>query len=349
MSLKKTKNPYKKRPTNQRAQQQACQALLAWYQKHKRPLPWRDVTDPYHIWLSEVMLQQTTVKTVIPYYKKFLKKFNNITALAQADLKEIFPHWSGLGYYSRVKNLHKSAQRIKENKYFPKTYKELLKLPGFGPYTARAVSSLAFGEKTAVLDANVIRVMARYKGFKGAWWGKTGRDFLQKEADKWVQKHPPTLVNQALMELGALVCGTKRPLCLLCPLSEHCQAYQHNQTNIIPRQKKKQEKDIWLWKPQICIKKNSVALTKAHSLPVLKNYPSFPGKASLRKTAPRQYHFVHSVTHHVIYVQFSLVPRLLEQQLLWVKPKDIRKHNPSSLIQKILRDSLFAKLPFSGV
>ncbi len=340
--------PLQQRTADQRIQQ-ASEALLAWYQKYKRSLPWRGVADPYRIWLSEVMLQQTTVNTVIPHYKRFLKKFKTIKALAQADLKEVLPYWSGLGYYSRVKNLHKSAQRIKENRYFPKTYKELLKLPGFGPYTARAVSSLTFGEKTAVLDANVIRVMARWTGFKGIWWKQTGRDFLQKEADKWVQKHPPALVNQALMELGALVCGAKRPLCLLCPLSAHCQACQHNQTGSIPRQKQKRKKEIWFWEPKVCIKKDRVALTQAHSLPVLKNYPLFPGKACLRKTAPRRYHFVHSVTHHSIYVRFSPAPRLLEQGLFWVKTGDMRKHNPSSLIQKILGDSMFAKPPLPGV
>ncbi len=315
--------------------------LIKWYEKNKRPFPWRKkrAQTPYTIWVSEVMLQQTTTNTVIPYYERFIKKFKTLESLAQTPLEEVLPYWSGLGYYSRIKNLHKSACRIYAQKHFPQTYKKLLTLPGFGPYTARAVSSLAFDEKTGVLDANSIRVMTRYLGFKKAWWEKKNRSILQQTADQWTMKHPPSTMNQALMELGSLVCTAGNPLCLVCPLRQNCQAFKHNQTDKIPLLKKKKKKEIWFYQPVIFIKKNFTGLMQKHPLPVLKNYPLFPGKAVKRNTRPDRYHFVHSITHHNIYVLVSLASIWKESEVkdaLWVKTKEIQKQNPSSLIQKIL-------------
>ena len=314
-------------------------SLIKWYEQNKRNLPWRKTKkNPYHIWVSEVMLQQTTVNTVIPYYEKFIKKFNTLKALAETPLEEVIPYWSGLGYYSRVKNMHKAAQIIYKKRSFPKTYKELLKLPGFGPYTARAVSSLAFDEKTGVLDANVIRVLTRYLGFKKAWWNKPAKDFLQKEVDKWMLKHPPSILNQALMELGSLVCTAQKPLCFICPIKKKCQAFNLNQVHLIPLKKTKKEKEIWLWQPNIHIKKNKIALTDNHSLPVLKSYPLFPGKATKRNTPPKKYNFIHSITHHAIYVLLSEKVSYDNKQILsWINIKDLQRKNPSSLIKKTLK------------
>lgn len=315
--------------------------LIKWYEKNKRPLPWRKKkTNPYHIWISEVMLQQTTVNTVIPYYKKFIEKFKTLESLAQTPLEEVIPYWAGLGYYSRVKNLHKSAQIIDQKKHFPKTYKELLKLPGFGPYTARAVSALAFNEKTGVLDANVIRVLSRYIGFKGVWWNTSGREVLQKEVDTWMKEKPPAILNQALMELGSLVCTAQNPMCLLCPLKKNCQALKYNLIESIPKKKKKKEKEVWVWKPSVLIQKNKIALVKNHCLPVLKNYPFFPGKALRKKTPPKHYDFIHSITHHTIYVLISKNPMDIKQTLSWTNIKDLSKKNPSNLLKKILKLSL---------
>ena len=224
--------------------------LIKWYQKNQRPLPWRKTKDPYKIWVSEVMLQQTTCRAVIPYYNKFIKKFKNLKDLASAPLAEVLSYWSGLGYYSRAKNLHKSAGLIYAQKFFPNTYKELLKLPGLGPYTARAVSSLAFNEKAAVLDANVIRVMARITGFQKAWWNSEGTNFLQKQADKWVERYPSSLMNQALMELGALICTAQKPACLVCPVQKNCKAFAKGLTNKIPMPKKKNKKKFGFTGPK---------------------------------------------------------------------------------------------------
>ena len=312
--------------------------LIKWYQKNKRALPWRKKKkNPYHIWVSEVMLQQTTVNTVIPYYEKFIKKFNTLESLARSTLEEVLPYWSGLGYYSRVKNLHRSAKIIYKKKYFPKTYKELLKLPGFGPYTARAVSSLAFNEKTGVLDVNVIRVVCRYLGFKKVWWSKSARDILQKAVDKWTAKNPSAILNQALMELGCLVCTVRKPFCLICPIKKNCQAFKQNQVHLIPIKKQKKEKEIWFWKPLIYTQKNKMALTKQHCLPVLKSYPLFPGKATRKTKPPKKYDFIHSITHHAIYVLLIKKTPPIKKPVLWINTKDLSKKTPSSLIQKILQ------------
>lgn len=311
--------------------------LIKWYQKNKRSLPWRNTKNPYFIWISEVMLQQTTVNTVIPYYKKFIKKFKTIKSLAQAPHNLVLSYWSGLGYYSRVKNLHLSAQIIYQNKKFPKTYKELLTLPGFGAYTARAVSSLAFHEKVGVLDANVIRVLTRYLGYKKPWWTTLSQKILQEEVNKWMVKNPSAILNQALMELGALVCTSQKPTCTLCPLKQKCHSFKYNQISIIPLKKKPIPKKIWLWKPIICIKKNKIAFIKNHTLPVLKKYPFPPGIALKKTTPPLCYDFIHSITHYTIYTQISKLTLNSAQPILWYKIQDIQKTNPSNLIQKILK------------
>ncbi len=330
----------------------AQQKLINWYQKNKRPLPWRKKQSPYRIWVSEVMLQQTTVRVVIPYYEKFIKKFKNLKALAEAPLEEVLSCWAGLGYYSRAKNMHKSARLIYAQKFFPKTYKELLKLPGFGPYTARAVSSLAFNEKTAVLDANVIRVMSRVTCFQKPWWDRQGRIFLQKQADQWMGRYPSSLMNQALMELGALICTARKPFCFICPLQKHCRAFAKTLAGKIPIPKKQKQKEIWLYRPRIFIKDSNIALTQNHPLPVLKNHPAFPGTALKKTSPPKKYDFVHFITHHAIYVRLlrpyqkqakscDFLPKSGEKPafspFLWIKPKEIKKQNPSSLMQKILK------------
>ena len=309
--------------------------LLKWYQNNKRGLPWRQKKDPYKIWISEVMLQQTTVNAVIPYYRKFIKKFNTLQSLAKAPLEEVLEYWSGLGYYSRAKNLHKASKKIHTQKYFPKTYKELIKLPGFGPYTARAVSSLAFNEQTGVLDANVIRVLSRFYGLSFPWWQSKNQKNLQSLADKWA-KLQSSLVNQALMELGSLICHHKAPLCPACPLNNKCKAYKTRQTNTIPLKKPKTKKEIWLYQPVVFIKNKQTALVKNHQLPVLKGEFAFPGPALKKNKTPKNYDFIHSITHHAIYVKADFKYTRPAKNLTWINIPEIKKKSPSSLIQKIL-------------
>ena len=313
-------------------------ALVQWYNQHKRILPWRNNKNPYLIWISEVMLQQTTVNAVIPYYKRFIKKFKTLKKLAQADIKEVLPYWSGLGYYNRIKNLHKAAKIIYKQKYFPKSYKRLLKLPGFGPYTSRAVSSLAFNENTTVLDANVIRVLCRYYGLKIYWWNTAERNNLQMLADQWTRNtKSPAEINQALMELGALVCLNRQPYCPACPLNKNCQAYKHSAQHLIPIKKLTRKKEIWLWKPIIITKNTKTAFIKnINILPFLKNHLIFPGKAVRKNQAPKKYHLIHFITHHAIYVQVCSEKQIKHKNFIWLSKPEIKQRSPSSLIQKVL-------------
>ena len=313
--------------------------LLHWYKENKRTLPWRESNNPYYIWVSEVMLQQTTVSAVIPYYKAFIRKFRTLKKLAQTPIEEVLPYWSGLGYYNRIKNLHSSAQTINKQKHFPRHYKELLKLPGFGPYTARAVSSLAFNEKTGVLDTNVIRVLSRYYALKTPWWKTTERKKLQNLVDKWMKNFDSATMNQALMELGALICTNKEPQCSACPLNKTCKAHKTQTFHLIPKKKRKKKMEIWLWKPMILIKSKKVAfINNTNALPFLKKHLVFPGKSIQKKLAPKKYHFTHFITHHAIYVQVcpTDITKKNNKKFIWLTIPDIKQKTPSSLIQKVL-------------
>lgn len=200
--------------------------LLTWYHHHRRDLPWRDETSPYRIWISEVMLQQTQVATVIPYYHRFLQRFPTLADLAAAPLDDVLKAWEGLGYYARARNLHRAALEIveKHGGRFPATYAALRALPGFGEYTAGAVASIAFGEPVPAIDGNVKRVLARLFALReDVNRGQTGRQ-LREIAATLVDLTAPGDWTQALMELGATVCLPQTPKCLLCPLNDLCQA-----------------------------------------------------------------------------------------------------------------------------
>ena len=200
--------------------------LLAWYDHNRRDLPWRDETSPYRIWVSEVMLQQTQVNTVIPYYRRFLDKFAGVETLAAAPLAEVLKAWEGLGYYARARNLHRAAIEIvrKYGGRLPQTYAELRTLPGFGDYTAGAVASIAFGQAVPAVDGNVKRVLARLFALKEDLRRGPATRQLREIAAALVDPDRPGDWTQALMELGALICLPKSPKCLLCPLNDVCQA-----------------------------------------------------------------------------------------------------------------------------
>jgi A/G-specific adenine glycosylase len=215
--------------------------LLGWFRKYRRELPWRINKDPYRIWLSEIMLQQTRVAAVIPYYERFLERFPEIRALAEAPEEEVLRLWSGLGYYSRARNLQRAAQQIvaRHGGQFPRTVDEALALPGIGSYTAAAILSIAFGAKHAVLDGNVARVLARLDAIEGDLRENGRWRNLQKSADKLLDPKSPSDWNEAMMELGAMVCTPRTPQCLLCPVAEFCRARRLGLTDVIPEKRKK--------------------------------------------------------------------------------------------------------------
>ncbi len=210
--------------------------LLEWFSKNKRDLPWRKTKNPYHIWISEVMLQQTQVATVIPYYHRFLAKFPTIEALAQAPTDDLMKCWEGLGYYARARNLQHAAQTIlrEHNGMLPKTRNDLQKLKGFGAYTSASVASLAFGEDCAAVDGNVLRVFARLYAIQEDIRYAATKSKIEALAMLNLPKGRAGEFNEALMELGATLCTPKQPQCSACPLNQDCAALQQNAVSFYP-------------------------------------------------------------------------------------------------------------------
>ncbi len=217
--------------------------LLGWFGQFRRYLPWRRTKDPYRTWLSEIMLQQTRVAAAIPYYERFLERFPDVYALTAAPPEEILRAWSGLGYYSRARNLQKAAQQIvaKYGGQFPSRLEDALALPGIGSYTAAAILSIAFGEKLAVLDGNVARVLARLGAIRGDLRESPRWQKLQETADRLLDPQSPGDWNQAMMELGATLCTPKSPQCLLCPVAQFCQARKLGVAESLPEKRQKRD------------------------------------------------------------------------------------------------------------
>lgn len=226
------------------------EALLSYYEKHKRDLPWRKSADPYAIWVSEIMLQQTRVDTVIPYYERFLQSFPSVQSLAAADEKEVLARWSGLGYYRRARMLHAGAQKVvkEHGGVVPNDPKALLQLPGIGAYTAGAIASIAFGQSEPILDGNVERVLTRVTAMSANPRENPARAELWALAAKLAKGPNPGALNQALMELGATVCLPANPQCLLCPARAHCAAVgtgDPEQFPVLPKKKPPRD-EHWL-------------------------------------------------------------------------------------------------------
>jgi A/G-specific adenine glycosylase len=217
--------------------------LLVWFRQFQRDLPWRRTKDPYRIWISEIMLQQTRVAAVIPYYERFLARFPDVRALAEAPQEEVLRLWSGLGYYSRARNLQKAAQQIvaRHGGEFPQEEEAVHALSGIGPYTGAAILSIAFGAKHAVLDGNVARVLARLGAVRGDLRESRRWQSLQKTAGQLLDPRSPGDWNQAMMELGAMICTPRAPQCLLCPVAKFCQARQLGDPESFPEKRKKRE------------------------------------------------------------------------------------------------------------
>ena len=217
------------------------QQIIEWYSQNKRDLPWRDTHNPYKIWLSEIILQQTRVAQGMPYYQKFIEHFPTVQTLAAAEEQTVLRLWQGLGYYSRARNLHAAAKHISEelNGIFPTTHTEIKKLKGVGDYTAAAISSFAFDEVQAVVDGNVYRVLARFFGIEKDIASNEGKKEFRELAQKLINKKEPAIYNQSIMEFGALQCVPKNPDCKICPLNEKCTAFEKNLVEKLPVKSKK--------------------------------------------------------------------------------------------------------------
>lgn len=210
--------------------------IVAWYQENRRSLPWRDISDPYRIWLSEVILQQTRVQQGLPYYERFVRAYPTVGLLAKAPEQEVLRLWQGLGYYSRARNLHRCARFIDQelNGVFPPDFAGLRKLPGVGDYTAAAIASFAYGEKVAVLDGNVFRILSRIFGIETAINSTAGKKEFATLADKLVPQKFPDQHNQAMMEFGATWCTPRNPKCENCIFQNSCFAFRNELVDKLP-------------------------------------------------------------------------------------------------------------------
>ena len=206
--------------------------LINWYREHKRELPWRESSDPYLIWISEIILQQTRVVQGYDYFIRFIKRFPDVTSLAEADEDEVMKFWQGLGYYSRARNLHAAARSM--NGVFPKTYPEVLALKGVGEYTAAAICSFAYNMPYAVVDGNVYRVLSRYLGIETPIDSTEGKKLFASLAGEFLDKSRPAVYNQAIMDFGAIQCTPQNPACLFCPLAGSCMALSKSMVAQLP-------------------------------------------------------------------------------------------------------------------
>jgi A/G-specific adenine glycosylase len=341
-------------------------ALVSWYKDHNsRTLPWRTGTpDPYKVWISEIMLQQTTSQAVIGYYSKFIALWPNVEKLSLATQEEVNEAWQGLGYYSRARNILKCAKIIVSDydSVFPKSSKELLKLPGIGPYTSSAIASICYEEKCGVVDGNVLRVFNRLLGETVEWWKPDFHKRTQAFSNALCAlEHKPSEVNQALMDLGATACTPKSPTCMFCPIEKFCASKKENLQKTLPIKKQVKAKEIWLYE----VYKNKSDTTKVDrsnknlkdnqslSVCIHKNQPFLKknllpkGRFTRLNKPPKNFSFKHSITHNSIFVDFvapatkqkSLKESVDRSRIMTLK--ELGRVTPSSLIKKIWQSDEF--------
>lgn len=306
-------------------------ALLLWYKHNRRDLPWRQTSDPYLIWISEVILQQTRVEQGISYYHRFAERFPDVQSLAAADEQEVMKLWQGLGYYSRAQNLHKASRQITEELHgnFPKTYSDLIQLKGVGDYTASAIASIAYGLPHAVVDGNVYRVLSRLFEIDEPIDSSAGKKTFAKVAAQLLNKEYPSDHNQAIMELGALICTPKLALCNECPLQAFCSSYKSNRVYDYPVKKgriikrnrflnyfhithndfiyiqKRKKADIWKNLYELPL----IETSKATNIEQLMNEKNFKTlfQSSENVAVTPVYNTRHLLTHQVLHISFYKV------------------------------------------
>lgn len=316
--------------------------LLDWYDLHSRDLPWRakspDIPNPYHVWLSEMMLQQTTVATVLPYFRSFLEKWPTLQDLSYASQDEILHAWQGLGYYARARNLHKCAQEL--NGHLPHEREELLKLPGIGPYMSAAIASIAFNKPVVPVDGNVIRVLSRLNTIKTKDINQVANDFAHS--------HRPGDFAQALMDLGAMVCTPKAPQCSLCPWRESCKAHQEGNPEKYPFKEAKKDKPTRYAIAFMMIDANKrILIRKRPEKGLLAGLYEVPTTEwSLNKDEVFQFlnnvsnpvykgQIKHTFTHfHLKMDVYGVTPH--KHDGIWVDLKDLDQYALSTLMKKVI-------------
>lgn len=342
--------------------------IINWYQQNKRDLPWRNTKDPYIIWLSEIILQQTRVEQGTPYFYRFAENYPTVSDFAAASENEILNHWQGLGYYSRGRNMHHTARLVMEQHggFFPNTYDKLIKLKGIGEYTAAAIASFSSNEAKAVVDGNVYRLLARYYGISTPInSGKGKKEFLEI-ANKVIDKTQPGCYNQAVMEFGSLQCKPANPLCGTCPLRLNCVAFNNNLVNQLPVKIKSQRVRTRYFNYIVAVSDNSVLINKRgandiwenlHDFPLfetpnlidsetLLNSTQFVEKFGNNVTVTAMYSPVkHILSHQKIYAQFFVIRQFSEgflQKNSWqyVSYRDLEQLAQPKLIFEFLKSFL---------
>ena len=337
--------------------------LIYWYLQNKRDLPWRNTKNPYFIWLSEIILQQTRVNQGLDYYTKFITSFPTIFDLANASEESVLKLWQGLGYYSRARNLHYSAKYIvtELNGNFPGCYNELIKLKGVGDYTASAIASICFNEPTAVVDGNVYRVLARYFGLSTSINSTKGIKEFKQLSQLLQDPEKPDIHNQAIMEFGAVQCKPQKPDCNVCPLNTSCIALQKNQVDSFPVKEKKnavkkrffnylvicdvdgrvllrqrRNKDIWqgLYEFPLIETPNEVGLHElVNTLYFNKIVPHKKASISLFNTGD----IIHKLTHQHLYTKFWIIEidKKMDESITWL---EFEKYPVPILIQNFVEN-----------
>ena len=341
-----------------------AKSLIEWYSEYKRDLPWRATRDPYKIWLSEIILQQTKVDQGLPYYLKFIENYPNVGALALATSEEVLKLWEGLGYYSRAKNLHKCAKKVVESHggVFPNNYNDLLTLSGIGPYSAAAIASFAYKEPVAVLDGNVYRVLSRVFGIKeDISQSKTAKKFTAL-ANELLDLTQPDHYNQAIMEYGAMHCKPRNPLCESCKISTMCYGYANNEQLLLPVKSKKVKVSIKYFHYFVFEKQGKLAMKKRNDAGIWKGLydfhlissdsrlnieallVEFGIKRNFLEKVSKEYK--HLLTHQRIYSTFYRIILPKDWQLLWEKLsyytfEEIKELPKPILISKYLKENIF--------
>ncbi|MFW6159120.1 MAG: A/G-specific adenine glycosylase [Planctomycetota bacterium] len=291
-------------------------SLLAWYDGHKRDLPWRRRKTPYRVWLAETMLQQTRVETVVPYYRRFLRRFPSMASLARAPLDDVLEVWAGLGYYSRARNLHAAAREVvgRWRGRIPRDRETFLGLPGVGPYTAGAVLSIAYDLPLAVVDGNVTRVLCRLYAIEGDAKSSGVQNQLRSLAGELVPDDRPGDFNQALMELGSLVCVPQDPACPLCPLADRCEARATGRQDELPRLPKRKPIPHYDVPVGIIWRDGKLLITKRPTDAMLGGLWEFPGgkrrpdeslQAALRREIGEETGLTVEVGEHIVSVKHA--------------------------------------------
>ena len=319
--------------------------ILNWYAINGRELPWRQTTNPYAIWLSEVIMQQTRIAQGTAYWERFMKRWPNVHELAKATEDEVLREWQGLGYYSRARNLYKAAQQIVGLGRFPQTYKELKQLKGIGEYTAAAVSSISFAEPVAVVDGNVYRVLARYFGIDTPIDSAEGKKVFKTMAQEYLPKEAPAAYNQGMMDFGAIQCTPGSPNCEVCPLIDTCFAANNNKVADLPvkAKKTKQRERHFSF---IYIRCNGeTAIRRRGAGDIWQGLWELPTKELLGNAIENatliKKNVKHILTHQIIFTDFYLLetdtPPSLPADYIWIKESEIERYALPRLIDLLVK------------